>query len=67
MSDTADRIARVTRAADETFGNPEKARAWLQRANRALGGSSPLDMLDSDDGADHVEQVLGRLAHGLFS
>ena len=66
----SDRLARITRVAlttQEVFGNAEKASTWLRRPNRALLGSVPIDLLDTDDGARLVEQVLGRLAHGVFS
>ncbi|HYJ79956.1 MAG TPA: antitoxin Xre/MbcA/ParS toxin-binding domain-containing protein [Longimicrobiaceae bacterium] len=61
------RVARVALIALDTFGNSAKAYAWLRRPNRALQGGVPIDILDTDDGARMVEQVLGRLAHGLFS
>jgi putative toxin-antitoxin system antitoxin component (TIGR02293 family) len=63
----SDRVLLVIRIANETFGSEEKAEAWLRRPNRALGGSTPVDLMATIDGADSVEQVLGRLAHGLFS
>ena len=66
-SDRLARLARVALAARETFGGQSKAHEWLRRANRALAGVAPIDLLDTDDGARLVEQVLGRLAHGLFS
>jgi putative toxin-antitoxin system antitoxin component (TIGR02293 family) len=61
------RIARVALNARETFGDPEKARRWLRRPNRALGEQTPISLLDTDDGARLVETVLGRLAYGVFS
>jgi putative toxin-antitoxin system antitoxin component (TIGR02293 family) len=66
-SDRLARIARVGLWALETFGEKEKAIAWLRRPNRALQGSRPIDLLDTDDGARLVEQVIGRLAYGVFS
>lgn len=66
-SDRLARIARVGLWAQETFGEKEKAIAWLRRPNRALQGSRPIDLLDTDDGARLVEQVIGRLAYGVFS
>ena len=61
------RIARVALWAQETFGDRQKAAAWLRRPNRALQDSRPIDLLDTDDGARLVEQVIGRLAYGVFS
>ena len=66
-SDRLARIARVALTAQETFSNSRKAATWLRRPNRALQGSLPIDLLDTDDGARLVEEVLGRLAYGIFS
>jgi putative toxin-antitoxin system antitoxin component (TIGR02293 family) len=68
--DESDRLARIARVglwARETFGEKDKTIAWLRRPNRALQGSRPIDLLDTDDGARLVEQVIGRLAYGVFS
>lgn len=61
------RVARVALEANETFGDGANAHKWLRRPNRALNGTSPIALLDTDDGARLVEVILGRLAHGLFS
>jgi putative toxin-antitoxin system antitoxin component (TIGR02293 family) len=53
------------RQAEETFANAEKARTWLRRQTRVLGGQSPLELLDTDVGARSVEALLGRIAHGI--
>lgn len=68
--DESDRLARIARVglwALETFGDREKAIAWFRRPNRALQGSRPIGLLDTDDGARLAEQVIGRLAYGVFS
>ncbi len=65
-SDRAARLARVWVAAAETFGEEDKARAWLRRPNRALKGRTPLDLLDTGSGAIVVDQVLTRIAYGVF-
>lgn len=68
--DESARLARVIRilyAARDTLGTPEKADAWLREANRALGGSTPLQVAETEPGARAVEAVLGRIAHGVFS
>lgn len=66
-SDRLYRFARVACLAIEVLGSAEKARQWLERPNRALGGETPLGFLDTDIGARQVEAVLGRIAHGVFS
>jgi ribosomal protein S16 len=45
----------------------ERAVRWLHRPNRALGGPAPLTLLDTDLGAQQVEQLLGRIEHGVYS
>ena len=65
QSDRLVRVARVLAAAEETFGSQEKAGAWLRRPTRVLGGASPLNLLDTDEGAREVETLLGRIGHGI--
>jgi putative toxin-antitoxin system antitoxin component (TIGR02293 family) len=65
QSDRLIRVARVLAAAEETFGNQEKAGAWLRRLTRALGGECPLHLLDTDEGAREVTALLGRIGHGI--
>lgn len=66
-SDRLSRVVRVISRAEEAIGEREKAHRWLRKPNRALGGRRPLDLLDSDVGARAVEQVLGRIEHGVHS
>lgn len=66
-SDRAVRLARVYASAVEMIGDQGKAVEWLQTPNRALGGERPLDQLDTDIGARAVEDVLGRIAYGVYS
>lgn len=66
-SDRLLRLARVVARTEEVLGSAERAGAWLRGAVRALGGVRPLDLLDTDLGAQQVEQVLGRIEHGVYS
>lgn len=66
-SDRTVRMARVYASAVEMIGDREKAIAWLGTPNRALGGDKPLDLLDTDLGARMVEDILGRIAYGVYS
>ncbi|HVH27207.1 MAG TPA: antitoxin Xre/MbcA/ParS toxin-binding domain-containing protein [Vicinamibacterales bacterium] len=63
-SDRLYRIARVAAHAFTVFGE-EKGASWLGRPNRALNGESPLRLLDTDVGARQVDDLLGRIAHGV--
>ena len=66
-SDRTVRMARVYTNAVETMGSEEKAVEWLRTPNRALTGGRPLDQLDTDTGARMVEDILGRIAYGIYS
>jgi len=66
-SDRTVRLARVYATAVETIGNAGKAAEWLRTPNRALGGQVPIDQLDTDLGAREVENILGRIAYGVYS
>jgi putative toxin-antitoxin system antitoxin component (TIGR02293 family) len=66
-SDRTVRMARVFASAVELIGDEEKAIQWLGTPNRALGGERPLDQLDTDMGARMVEDILGRIAYGVYS
>ncbi len=59
------RLANVAAWATDIFGDAG-ARQWLSEPNRALGGSSPLALLDTDVGAEAVRDVLGRIEYGVF-
>ena len=66
-SDRTVRMARVYANAIEMIGDEQKAIEWLSAPNRALGGDRPLDQLDTDTGARMVEEILGRIAYGVYS
>ncbi|MBI4593893.1 MAG: DUF2384 domain-containing protein [Candidatus Rokubacteria bacterium] len=69
-ADESDRLLRLGRIAarvEEVLGTAEKAGRWLKKPNRALGGLVPLEQLDTDIGAHQVEEILGRIEHGLYS
>ena len=66
-SDRTVRLAQVYANAAETLGSGNKAAAWLKTPNRALRGQRPLDQLDTDPGVREVEDLLGRIAYGVYS
>lgn len=66
----SDRLLRVTRVivrAIEALGSSDKAATWLRTTNRALRGTTPLSLLETDMGARMVERTLGRIEHGVYS
>lgn len=66
-SDRTVRVARVYANAVDMIGDEEKALEWLRTPNRALDGERPLDQLDTDVGAQMVDDILGRIAYGVYS
>jgi putative toxin-antitoxin system antitoxin component (TIGR02293 family) len=64
----SDRLARVRRILDLTthvLGAADKASRWLTSDSRALGGQTPLHMLDTDIGAQRVQQELRQIEFGM--
>lgn len=66
-SDRLFRLARIASQATGVLGGEDKAARWLHSPNRALGGNVPLELLDTDLGTRQVEEVLGRIEHGVYS
>lgn len=60
------RLARLAVRAREALGDRDIAYQWLGKPNRALEGRRPVELLDTDDGATVVQDVLGRIEHGVY-
>jgi putative toxin-antitoxin system antitoxin component (TIGR02293 family) len=61
------RLARVISRATEILDGPAAAINWLKSPNAALHGNAPLNLLDTDIGAESVLDTLGRIEHGVFA
>jgi putative toxin-antitoxin system antitoxin component (TIGR02293 family) len=66
-SDRLLRIARLTEQAVKTFGNEEKAKAWLRRPSPRFDGNSPLELTRTEHGGRVVEEALIQIDEGLFA
>jgi putative toxin-antitoxin system antitoxin component (TIGR02293 family) len=66
-SDRTLRMAKVVALANEVLGAESKASSWMTSPNRALGGKIPFEQLDTELGAHSVEEVLLRIAYGMYS
>lgn len=64
-SDRLCRLARVLAHAQRIFEDQAETAAWLRRPNPALRGETPLACLDTDIGVRQVEEILGRIEHGI--
>ncbi len=63
----AERLCRLARLVDITsrmFGDDEKARRWLMYPVPALGGSRPVDLLETELSGREVERVLYNVGYG---
>ncbi|QXI31539.1 DUF2384 domain-containing protein [Pseudomonas vanderleydeniana] len=66
-SDRLFRIVHIIAMSEAIFGDHEKARRWLSKPKTQLNGRSPRELLWSCPGAYQIEQMLIRLAEGLYS
>lgn len=68
--DHSDRLMRYARlywlAVDLFEGATDTAREWLARPARGLDGRSPLQFAETEMGAREVEDLIGRLEHGVY-
>lgn len=61
------RFQALYKMALDLFKDILMVRDWFKDPNVALGGRTPLEYADTEPGAREVEDLLGRLAHGVFS
>lgn len=59
------RIAHTYARAAEVFGDQGRGEAWMAREHPELDGQTPAELLDTEFGARRVEQMLGRIEHGI--
>jgi putative toxin-antitoxin system antitoxin component (TIGR02293 family) len=61
------RLARLFDKATEVFGNDEAVAAqWFKTPARGLGAKTPLEMAETELGAQEVNALLVRIEHGVF-
>lgn len=62
------RLARLMELATELYeGNRQKAAQWLETPCRVFSGETPIDRAQTEMGARDVEQLIGRLEHGVYT
>ena len=70
-SEESERLFRLSQIFEKAVvlfdGDATAARVWLESPNRALGQQSPLVLAESEIGAGEVEDLIGRLEHGVFA
>jgi len=68
--DESERVLRIASLFDralQVLHNQNRVKMWLKSPQKALGGKTPLEYSDTEPGAREVEDLLGRLEHGVFS
>lgn len=61
------RIAHLVDSANSLIGDEAATRTWLRTPMDLLGGNTPLEHAETEMGARDVEDLIGRLCHGVFS
>ena len=60
------KIVDIVAHAMEVFGNRTKALRWLRTPIPSLDNETPEDMLKREGGIERVQDVLGRIEHGVW-
>lgn len=63
-SERLDRIVTVSHLAEEIFEAQVKATDWMSTPNKALGGTAPIMLCETEIGAQQVRRVLHALGAG---
>ena len=61
------RLARMFNHTIQVMGSKDRARLWLKSPRSQLNDHAPLEMADTEFGAEEVSRLLGRIEHGVFS
>ena len=68
--DESERVLRIASLFDralQVLHNQNRVKLWFKSPQKGLGGKTPLEYADTEPGAREVEDLLGRLEHGVFS
>jgi len=70
-SEESERLLRISKLFDDSLslfdGDREAAVNWLRTPKKALRNQSPLHFARTEIGAREVEDLIGRIEHGVFS
>jgi len=69
--DESDRLVRASRLFDKAVdlfeGDAPAATQWFKTSQPALAGQAPIQFARTEVGAREVEDLIGRLEHGVFT
>jgi len=55
------------RMAITVFGDIKKARSWMSRPQKVFGDRTALEVIETVEGCELVQELLGQIDHGLYS
>lgn len=61
-----DKIKSLREMAAEVFPKKRDRQHWMRKSNMFLDGASPRQKMKTAKGAEQVEQLLGRIKHGVY-
>ncbi len=51
----------------EVFEDKDNFNNWMFAPNQALSGAKPFELMDNQFGREEIRNLIGRIAHGVFS
>lgn len=51
----------------KVLGCSKKAHSWLYKPNKAMGNTVPQAIMHTEEGRKEIEEILGRIEHGIYS
>ena len=67
VSDRVIQLSSLFQHGAEVFGDVREFRSWLDTELLALGNRKPFEYLDAGTGISIVNDLLGRISHGVYS
>ncbi|MEW6204865.1 MAG: MbcA/ParS/Xre antitoxin family protein [Pseudomonadota bacterium] len=49
------------------FGDIKKARSWMSRPQKVLGDRSALEVIETAEGCELIQELLAQIDHGFSS
>ncbi len=60
-------LANLAKHGEEVFESLRNFNKWLKSKPEILNGETPLSYLDTAFGFQHIDNILGRIEHGVYS
>lgn len=60
-------LANIWNLGLKVFGDKDELRSWLIEPSAPLEGKTPMELMTNAIGMEEVEQLLGRIQHGVYS